>query len=379
MLTHNRTFKCLLAVMAVVLVDFVTGATALGESMNNVEQSIKILEPCDGDVLNHNDGAETAESLTVAVRGVAPAGVAVLVNGVQAEREGDRFTCSVPVSVRHSSIVAQAGDAKDSIEVWWDKASRKRYRFSVDDNIQFLKDLGTAPEKYPSLFDHWYLAFWREMHEKYGAKIHLNIYYQTDDFDLSQMPDIWKDEWQANAGWLHLSFHALQDKPDRPYRNAKYAQVAHDYDLVCGHIRRFAGTDVLTTTTTTHWAQVPKDGVLALRDRGIAQLVGLFGTSHGVTTACYYLTPEQSARCDERPAWYDRDAGIFFVPCAMVVNSYAVEKIKPLLDARAESPHRAELLELLIHEQYFREDLDLYQPTVMDKVRAALDWATSNG
>lgn len=347
--------------------------------MSNTEKSVRIVEPRDGDVLNRNDGAETAESLTVVVKGVAPGGVAVLVNGAEAVRDGEGFSCAVPLSSRRNSIVAEAGGAKDAVEAWWDKGSRKRYRFSVDDNIEFLKDLGTEPEKYPSLFDHWYLAFWREMHRTYGAKIHINIYYQTDGFDLTQMPDRWKDEWKANADWLHLSFHALQDKPDRPYRNAGYVQVAHDHDLVAGHIRRFAGNEVWSRTTTVHWAECPKAGVLALRDRGIEQLVGLFGTSHGAQYACYYLTPEQSAHCDERPAWHDRETGVFFVPCAMVVNSYAVEQIKPLLDKRAESPHRAELIELLIHEQYFRKELSLYQPTVMDKVRAALDWVTANG
>jgi hypothetical protein len=68
-----------------------------------------------------------------------------------------------------------------------------------------------------------------------------------------------------------------------------------------------------------------------------------------------------------------------FIPCAMVVNSFAVEEIVPRLDERTASPHTAELVELLIHEQYFRKELDLYQPTVLDKVRTALQWVTDKG
>ncbi|HUW62319.1 MAG TPA: hypothetical protein VMZ06_15045 [Candidatus Bathyarchaeia archaeon] len=343
------------------------------------EDSLRILDPRDGDVLNHDDGGETAEALSITVRGVAPLTGPVRVNGRAARVEGGTFECVVPLTGRRNTIVAEAGDQKDTIEVWWDKASRKRYRFSVDDNIFFLKDLAADPDKYRSLFDHWYLEFWREMHNVYGAKIHINIYYQTDGFNLSQMPPKWKAEWQANAPWLHLSFHALGDKPDRPYMGASYEQIARDYDLVVGEIRRFAGPDVLTRTTTVHWAECPKEAVKALRDRGIEQVIGLFGTGHGVTTACYYLSPEQSAYCDTRPAWYDKETDMFFIPCAIVVNSYGAGEIQAKLDARAASPHAGEVVELLIHEQYFRNELEYYQADAMDKVRAALDWVKARG
>ncbi len=341
--------------------------------------ALELTFPRDGDVVTRQDGVETAEGLALSVRGTAPAGAAVRVNGVAAARDGETFSCTVPVTARRARIVAESDGARAEARILWNRGSFKRYRFSVDDNIQFLKDLGTKPEAYPSLFDHWYLAFWREMHQTYGAKIHLNIYYQTDGFDLSQMPDIWRDEWRANADWLRLTFHALQDKPDRPYRNAGYAQVAHDYDLVTGHIRRFTGQDTPGCTTTVHWAECPAAGVRALRDRGIENLIGIFHVNNGVCTTGYYLPPEQCARIDTRPAWHDHATGVTFLPCALVVNSPAVEEIVPLLERRAASPHTSELVELLIHEQYFREELDLYQPTIRDKVRAALQWVTEKG
>lgn len=354
-------------------------AVLLSATGNATAETLRLDFPKDGGVLTRHDGAETPEALALTVRGTAPAGAGVLVNGVVAERDGAAFSCVVPVTGRNAVIMAESGGERAEARVFWNKGSRKRYRFSVDDNIQFLKDLGTNPAAYPSLFDHWYLAFWKEMHETYGAKIHINIYYQTDGFDLTQMPDTWKGEWRENAGWLHLSFHALQDKPDRPYRNAGYAQLAHDFDLVTGHIRRFAGEEVLGNTTTVHWAECPREGVKALHDRGIVNLIGIFTVNNGACTTGYYLTPDACARCDSRPAWHDHDTGVTFIPCAMVVNSHSVEEIAPLLQKRAASPHTGELVELLIHEQYFRKELDLYQPTVMDKVRTALQWATGNG
>jgi hypothetical protein len=62
-----------------------------------------------------------------------------------------------------------------------------------------MKDLGTAPQQHDSLFDHWHLAFWKRMHEQFGAKIHINIYYQTvaRDFAIDRMPDI-DENWPAD-------------------------------------------------------------------------------------------------------------------------------------------------------------------------------------
>ena len=62
-----------------------------------------------------------------------------------------------------------------------------------------------------------------------------------------------------------------------------------------------------------------------------------------------------------------------------MVNALEVEQIAPHLERRAASPHTGELIELLIHEQYFRKELPYYQPTVQEKVRVAFEWVTAHG
>ena len=349
--------------------------------------TIKITSPYNGDILNRHDGAETDDALTVEVTGSAPAGAEVSVNGHAALVDGAAFTCSVPVRYRVTEITAtakrQGRETSDRVTVLWDKASRPRFRFSLDDNIQFLKDLGTAPQDYASLFDHWYLGFWRRMHREFGAKIHINIYYQTveHDFNITQMPDKWKDEWAANGDWLHLSFHALQDKPDRIYKDATYDQIARDYDLVMGEIKRFASEAVVSPVTTVHWAEAPKDACRALHDRGIRGLIGIFYNRSGrpVTTG-YYLDEETARHVAGRDYWFDTETDLIFIECDQVVNGFQVAEIAPWLDQRGSNPHTGELIELLIHEQYFRQDLPRhYQPDVQDKVIAALTWVAERG
>ncbi|MCC6446803.1 MAG: hypothetical protein IT210_25550 [Armatimonadetes bacterium] len=341
---------------------------------------LKITSPRQGDVLNRHDGSEGPDGLKVRVQGTASPGLKVTVNGAEAKRSEERFECEALIASHDATIEAQGEgggtSCVDSVRVLWDKNSYPRFRFSIDDNIQFLKDLGTDPGAYRSLFDHWYLNFWRAMHQRFHTNVHINIYYQTDGFDLTQMPDKWKREWQDNGDWLHLSFHALQDKPDRPYRNAKYPQMAHDFDLVMSHIYRFAGQEVTGRETTVHWAEAPAEALVALPHRGVDRIISLFGPDGKDCTTKYYIGPEMNDYLYWRDYWHDFDRGITFIQCDMVVNGVALANIKPQLDSYLASPHTSELVELLIHEQYFRKELSYHLPDVMDRVVAALEWVS---
>jgi len=232
-------------------------------------ETVRLLRPCDGDIVNRHDGTPITGALLLRVEGVAPPGIGVTVSvqgqpgqpaeSVAARREGERFTADVRVRDHVSTLTATCAAGSARARILWDSSSRPRYRFSIDDNILFLKDL--ARGDYASLFDHWYLRFWREIHQRYGTKVHVNIYYQTDEsvfdgaqFTLLEMPVRFKSEWRENADWLHLTFHARQNKPDRPYKDATYQQIAADYSAVTEQIRRFAGDEVLSSFTTVHWA-----------------------------------------------------------------------------------------------------------------------------
>ncbi|MHA1680431.1 MAG: hypothetical protein ACTSUE_05445 [Promethearchaeota archaeon] len=258
----------------------------------------------------------------------------------------------------------------------------KYFRFSIDDNIIFLKELAENPEKYPSLFDHEYLRFWREMHEEFGTKFHFNIYYQTEGFNLTMMPDAWKEEWKGNASWLNLSFHALQDKPDKPYINADYETFAADYDNVLKEIERFAGKEVISKTTTVHWGEGTLDVVKCLRERDIEILIGLFIPEDG--SGSYHLSPAQIERINKEVVLKDELSGMTFVECLIVVNLYAPEEIVPKIVDRLSSRENKDIVEFLIHEQYFLKDspyyeIDYYQEDVKEKVKNSLQWASDNG
>jgi len=343
------------------------------------EQSpVKIASPWDGDVLNHNDGQETDQGLTIELQGSAPPDQEVLVAGRPARREGKSFHATVTLSGRENFITAECPAGSHQVQLLYDSNSYKRFRFSVDDNVLFLRDLTHNPPN--SLFDHWYLAFWREMHQRFGAKVHINIYHQAPGFILPEMHDRWRGEWQDNAHWLHLSFHALENEPAYIYRHAPARRVARDWEWVMDEIYRFAGPEVTGNTTTVHWAEATREACQALFERGIRNLITLPRVDdEGEPRTSYYLNREQALHLLSRDAWKDTETGLTFVACDEVVNSYPLDQITHVLDKQEESPHTCELIELLIHEQYFREELPNYQPDVKEKVIRALEWVSERG
>jgi hypothetical protein len=353
----------------------------------SVESSGLTVEfPRDGDVLNRHDGVESSEALVVEMRGKAWSSAQVTADGQETVASADgSFSIPVRITQREQTVrvVAQSPARSETAEVRvvWDRASRPRFRFSVDDNILFLRDLSRRPDDYPSLFDHWYLRFWRDMHQQYGAKIHINIYLTDgEEFSLDQMSDKWRGEWQDNAGWLHLSFHARADQPSRIYKDATYEEMARDIARVHQQILRFAGEEVMSAWTTVHWAECPRDAARAVRDAGYRGLVILARSPGDTCTTKYYLSAEQCEHIAGRDAWKDFDMDLTFVQCDQVVNSVSLEQVQPLLEQVAANPHTGELIELLIHEQYFRPDLErLYQPDAMEKVRAALEFVAERG
>ncbi|MGQ9729981.1 MAG: hypothetical protein ACUVX8_01785 [Candidatus Zipacnadales bacterium] len=353
---------------------------------------IKITSPIHGDIMNRHDIFPPGDEPLIGVFGEAPTGAAVNVNGRPAEREGQFFRCRVPLMGVTTKIIAELADGtgSTSITVLWDRTDKKRYRFSLDDNVRFLSDIAKQPHTFPSLFDHPYLGFWRRMHQEYGTKVHINIYYQecwgvlpegqAPWFNLSLMPDTYKGEWQANADWLRLTFHAREDKPDRIYKDATYEEMARDYEKVVNEVKRFAGEELLSRFTTVHWAEAPREACRALRDRGVEGLLGLFVTSApDATFTRYYLSPEMGQHIAGREAWKDLDEDIVFISCDAVVNGLTLDRIEPHLNEVELNPHTSELIELLIHEQYFRPELKHYQPDVFDKVETAIRWVTDRG
>ena len=316
------------------------------------------------------------------MQGHAPLRDRVLVNGTPVQRTGTGFTSQVILHDGETDIVAAAngatGQQEHRIRVVWDKASYPRYRFSIDDNSFFLRDI--AQKKYASLFDCFYLKGLRDLHHKYGTRFVLNIYYTTgDDFHLTQFPDQYKHQWQDNADWLKLAFHAYANEPARPYQYAAPTQLVADLDRVAEQIIRFAGEQTYSPPTVIHWGMVQPTALKPLYERGVRVLSGYFRQVNGIWDVNYLLDDARSEYLSRHDALMDFASGIVFSRVDIVCNSTPVGRIVPTLAPLATDPNHAEVMDLFTHEQYFWPFYANYLPDHFQRLEVALRWVTENG
>ena len=344
--------------------------------------SVKIEEPFHGAVLNQRHGRQVNGGLRIRVSGQAPLRDRVTVNGSPAQRAGTRFMAEIMLRQKQTEILAASqgsfGRHEHRVRVVWDRHSHARYRFSIDDNSFFLRDI--AQKDYASLFDCLYLKNLRELHSEYGTRFVLNIYYTTQDgFELPQFPDRYKGEWQDNGDWLKLAFHAYAHKPDRPYQYAPASQLIADLDKVAEQIHRFAGEQTYSPPTVIHWGMVQPTALKPLFERGVRVLSGYFRRLNGVWDVNYLLDDARSEYLSRHDALVDFDSGIVFSKVDIVCNNTPKERIVPTLEPLAKDPNQAEIMDLFTHEQYFWPFYSNYLPDHFQRLDVAVRWVTEHG
>jgi hypothetical protein len=353
-----------------------------GRAHAGPSEPFRIREPFHGAVLNGRLGQAADGGLRIPVRGEAPLRDVVTVNGSPAGRAGNAFVSEVLLKDKETEIVAAteggAGRREHRVRVVWDRHSRPRYRFSIDDNSFFLRDV--AQKRYASLFDCFYLKMLRGLHAKYGTRFCLNIYYTTGDgFDLAKFPDPYKGEWRDNADWLRLAFHAYANDPDRPYQYAAPEKLIADLDKVAGEIRRFAGEEVYAPPTVIHWGMVQPEALKPLYERGVRVLSGYFERVATGWDVNYLLDDDRSEYLSRHDALLDFPSGIVFSKIDIVVNTVAADQIAATLEPIARDPNQAEIMDLFTHEQYFWPFYRNYIPDHPQRMDIALRWVTDHG
>lgn len=341
--------------------------------------SLQILDPIHGAVVHRRVGREVPNGLEIEVTGVAPKDARVLVQSRPATREGAKFKGTAILRERETDIPVRAEGGgirqETTIRVVWDRHSQKRYRFVIDDNSFFLRDI--TQKGYRSLFECFYLKMLRDLHAKYGTCFTLNIYYTTgSDWNLKQFPDKYRGEWKDNAHWLRLAFHAYANEPDRPYLNAPVEKLLADLDLVANEIHRFAGLEAYSPPAVIHWGETPPEAWKPLYDRGSRVLGGYFVESRGKWVVSYQMDDFRCEWLSRHDLLKDFPSGMIFSKVDIVVNTVPLDKIVPKLEPVVADPRQGEIVDLLTHEQYFWPFYRNYLPDHAQRLDRAIDYVT---
>lgn len=246
----------------------------------------------------------------------------------------------------------------------------KLFCVTIDDNIRFLQELTEG--KYESLFSHPYTGLLKKLHDKYGVKMQLNLFYQNESFTLAQTTDKYRGEWEQNADWLKLSFHSRLANV-RPYERSGYDEVYRDCNAVHKEILRFAGRESLGKTTTVHYCLTTDEGTRAIKDSGVQGLLGLYGTDDEPRIS-YSCSLEESKRA--RGGEIVRYGNLAFSGIDVVLNNHKPQEIVSMLHGLKDR----EFVKIMIHEQHFYSDWQIYyESDYAARIESAVEFLQSQG
>ena len=358
---------------------------------------LQITAPMHGAVLTQQNGRLDPDGLAVTVSGAARLCDAVRVNGVAAEREGNTFRAEAKLTQRVTDLTATAsgihGAESHTVRVVWDRNAAKRYGFFIDDHAFFLHDIWK--NRYPSIFGCFYLDRLRALHRTYGTRFVLNIFFRNDhdeakpQFTIDQLPTTYRSEWDDNADWLKLSFHAYSEFPNRPYQYAAPATLARDYDTVKAEIVRFASERTFCPPGVVHWAMVSPGCFKVLRERGMRVFSGSFLQAPAdqprrpdpswTTDIGYSVDPERSEYLLRHYRLYDFEHDVMFLKGDVCCNRYPSDVILKRLEAKAANSHTSPFVSLASHEQYSFPFYPNYIPEHFERMETAVRWCTDHG
>lgn len=341
------------------------------------DQPIRFVFPIDGDCINDRDGAPIDGGVRITVKVEAPEGADMYLGGEKMQYRDGLFFGEADVCGFRNTLVANDASSgmQAKIVVLYLQQTVGYFRISSDDNIRFLQDINDHKDEYKSIFDNPYLAVYKKAHDLYGAKIHLNLFYEFEDaarkmfskerayFNLSMMTDKFKDEFTANSDWLKLAFHSKGETPACPYEFAEAKTIMDDCIAVHREIVRFAGEKCISNSTTVHFGRANHECMRALRSMGYRSFTGYFTLGKdGRPSVSYYAPAELVKYVTKRDFWYDSEEDILFARIDRVTNLGTLDECMAAVKDTVSDPHRGGFVSIMIHEQYFYSDYKRYLP-----------------
>ena len=264
-------------------------------------------------------------------------------------------------SHQHAIGVVEYMDLQDRVAAIESSGAlkKKMIHLSVDDALVIFDDLTNG--SYESMFEHPVLYFFKRMNDEYGATFSLYLFYENTTFDLSQMTDKFKLEFESNSDWLKLGFHAKN--VNRNYTT--YTTHKVDYDLTINEIIRFAGVKSIDFVHRIHYYASTLDAVKAWKSTEYGAL-GLYTADDARLS--YYLNQAQEDYLLEHNELFDPINSFYFIKTNFRLEKYnTVETLLTHLN-----DYTKDTLTIFTHEPR------LYEQIYLDKIEASCQFAKEN-
>lgn len=202
------------------------------------------------------------------------------------------------------------------------KGADKIFHLSFDDTVCLFKDITRSNPR--SIFDIPNLAWMKEVHDRYGVVISCYTYYEDGDFNLSQVPDKYKEEFISNSDWLRFGFHTINSQTNY----AQGEQLVADYNKTIVELKRIVGGESIDNFIRLQMFQGSYDEIKKLTELADEPVVGLLSADDNRKS--YYLNEEQNKYLYSHDRWYDEELKLWMVSTDLRTEyvGSAKEKIK---------------------------------------------------
>ena len=227
----------------------------------------------------------------------------------------------------------------------------KIINFSIDDCIEIFRDI--TINNYNSLFESEYFSFFKELHDKYNAKISLYSFVEYKGFNIKNTTDKFKKEFINNCNWLKIGFHGFNE-------NSRYndkENIKKDYKLFLKYIKRFAGSlNVIDNFIRLHYFSGNLENILKIKKFGIK---GLFTADDDRDN--YYLKKNENIFLNKHNIYKDIKNEIFFIK-----TNLRIEKIENINETLKTIDINNNII-MFTHEQYLNNKnirdkiIDIYE------------------
>lgn len=221
---------------------------------------LEILFPLTGELVNHS---HMTDGHILNIQGKTEPGAAVSAGDVSVVSDAaGNFTIPYRVTETFNDVIISCGAESVQCRFVCDFDTRKRYNFFIDDNVFFLTEI--VRENHKSIFDSFYLDFLRSLHRKYGFKVTLNMFYENsheyaNGFNSSMLTEKYKSEFEDNAHWLKLAFHAYGEFPNAPYSEVYPEKLPEHHKILESEIKRYAGEKSWIEPVLMHFYGINSD------------------------------------------------------------------------------------------------------------------------
>lgn len=183
------------------------------------------------------------------------------------------------------------------------KTGQNIFNLSFDDSIIIFEDI--SGNDYNSIFDNQTLNWYRQLHRDYGVVISCYVYYEDGEFNLSQVPDKYKDEFVKNSNWLRFGFHTLNGETD--YKKGK---ITNDYIKTINQLKRIVGKQSIDNVIRLQMFQGSYKEIKQLSQLVDEPVKGLLTADD--KRQSYYLNKDNSKYIYCHDEYYDADTNIHF-------------------------------------------------------------------